>query len=273
MKSRSQARPVRRYRRYDAAATLPGRLLPGRPRPIARPSLDLGAYLSNSRVIAGIMLLVVAAVAAWFGLDSRFYVSSVTVTGATRTPQIDIARNSGLGGTHIVWVNAAETEAQILRTTPSLKSAKVSCQLPAKCTLKVEERMPVVAWQFGQAVTWIDADAMTFKPLETKEDLKLVTIEAIEGPALMAGRPADPKVIAAALSVARLLSDVKRYRYSGARGLEFDDARGFPVYLGLADDMSDRVMIWKALRDNLIAREVQPKFVDIRYPLAPYYGE
>ena len=32
-------------------------------------------------------------------------------------------------------------------------------------------------------------------------------------------------------------------------------------------------MIWKALRDNLIAREVQPKYVDIRYPLAPYYGE
>jgi hypothetical protein len=66
---------------------------------------------------------------------------------------------------------------------------------------------------------------------------------------------------------------VRSYRYSGAHGLEFTDDRGFPVYLGLADDMSDRVMIWKALRDSLTARDVLPKFVDIRYPLAPYYGE
>jgi hypothetical protein len=55
--------------------------------------------------------------------------------------------------------------------------------------------------------------------------------------------------------------------------LEFNDERGFPVYLGLANDMSDRVMIWKALRDSLAARDVLPKFVDIRNPLAPYYGE
>ena len=59
----------------------------------------------------------------------------------------------------------------------------------------------------------------------------------------------------------------------GAHGLEFDDPRGFLVYLGLAHDLNDRVMVWKALRDSLEARNVLPKFVDIRYPLAPFYGE
>ncbi|HZY41264.1 MAG TPA: FtsQ-type POTRA domain-containing protein [Anaerolineae bacterium] len=276
MKSRSQARPSRRYRRYNTTATLAGRL-DARPRPMPhfapQVNFDWLADLSKPRVLmAGALMLLVAA-AAWLGLDGRFYVTKLSVTGATRTPPLEVANTSGLVGTHIFWVNAAEAEAQLLRSTPALKSARVTCQLPANCSIQVVERTPLIAWQYGQAVTWVDADGATFNARAAQPDLKLITIDAVQGPALIAGRPADPKVIAAALSVARALPAVKRYRFSGAHGLEFDDERGFPVYLGLADDMSDRVMIWKSLRDSLIAREIQPKFVDIRYPLAPFYGE
>jgi cell division septal protein FtsQ len=269
MKSQSQARPARRhYRRYETAATHSRRI-----QTIARPSFDALVYLSNPRVVAGLLLGVVVALAAWLGIDARFYVTRMSVTGTTRTPPLEIANNSGLVGLHIFWVNATEAEAQILRKTPSLKHAQVTCQLPAQCSIKVEERTPVVAWQYGEAITWVDADGMAFAAHNQPGDPQLITIEATQGPALASGRPADSKVIQAALSVARLLPDIKRFRYSGAHGLEFNDDRGFPVYLGLAEDMSDRVMIWKALRDNLSARNVQPKFVDIRYPLAPFYGE
>jgi cell division septal protein FtsQ len=273
MKSRSQARPSRRYRRYDTAATLSGRL-DTRPRPRFAPQVNLDwlADLSKPRVTAALLVVLVAA-AAWLGLDDRFYVTQLSVTGATRTPPLEVANMSGLVGTHIFWANAAEAEARLLRSTPALKSARVTCQLPAYCSLQVVERTPLIAWQYGQAVTWVDADGATFDPRAAQPDLNLITIEAAQGPALIAGQPADPTVIAAAVSVAQAMPDVRRYRYSGAHGLEFDDERGFPVYLGLADDMSDRVMIWQALRASLIARGVQPKFVDVRYPLAPFYGE
>ena len=273
MKSRSQARPSRRYRRYRSTATLTGRLPQPRLRGGAPVNLDWLADLAKPRGVTAALLAVVAAMTLWIGLDGRFYVTKLSVTGATHTPPLEVANTSGLVGTHIFWVNAAEAEAQLLRSTSALKSARVTCQLPANCSIKVVERIPLIAWQYGQAVTWVDADGVTFNARATPPDLNLITIEALQGPALIAGQPADPKVIAAALSVARALPAQKRYRLSGARGLEFNDARGFPVYLGLADDMSDRVMIWKALRDSLVARAIQPKFVDIRYPLAPFYGE
>ena len=274
MKSRSQARPSRHYRRYDTTATRSGRL-ETRPRPRFKPrvNLDWIAGLAKPRVIAAALLVVLAAAAAWLGLDGRFYVTRISVTGVTRTPPLDVANHSGLVGVHIFWVNAAEAEDQLLRSTPGLKSARVTCQLPAQCSIRVVERTPLIAWQYDQAVTWVDADGATFAAYAEEPDLNLITIEAAQGPALIAGRLADPNVVAAALSVVRALPAVQRYRFSGAHGLEFDDERGFPVYLGLADEMSDRVMIWKALRDSLAAREVQPKFVDIRYPLAPFYGE
>jgi cell division septal protein FtsQ len=280
MKSRPQARPSRRYRRYNNAAALTGQL-EARSRSTRRStsraaspiSFDWLADLSKPRAVTVILLVVLVAAAAWIGLDARFYVSHLGVTGTTRTPPLEVANMSGLVGTHIFWVNTADAEAQLLRSTPALKSAHITCRLPANCSIDVVERTPIVAWQYGGTVTWVDADGATFNPRGNSTDLKLITIEAVQGPALIAGRPADPKVIAAALSVAKALPNVRSYRYSGAHGLEFTDDRGFPVYLGLADDMSDRVMIWKALRDSLTARDVLPKFVDIRYPLAPYYGE
>lgn len=229
--------------------------------------------LAQPRVVAAGLLVVLVLMTVWIGLDGSFYVSRLSVTGVTRTPPLDVANMSGLVGTHIFWVNTADAEAQLLHANPALKSAKISCTLPANCRIAVVERTPVVAWRYGDMVTWVDSNGETFSAQPTPADLKLVTIEAVQGPALIAGRPADPKVIAAALSVAQALPGVRNYRYSGAYGLEFNDPRGFPVYLGLAADMTDRVMVWKALSDSLEARDVLPKFVDIRYPLAPYYSQ
>jgi cell division septal protein FtsQ len=264
MKSRSQARPNRRYRRYETL-TLAGRI-----ETIARPSFEA---MTNPRVIAGVLLTIVVGIAVWLGLDDRFYVRQIDVTGNAFTPSSEIVKSSGVAGMHIFWVNGREVEAQLLRAQPSVKKASVTCRLPAVCSINVQERTPVIAWRYGNAVTWIDADSVAFAARDAPQALKLITIEATQGPALFPGRMADPKVVQAALSVAQLMPEIRSYRYSGAHGLEFDDERGFPVYLGLGEDMSDRVMIWKALRKDLSQRSVQPKFVDIRYPLAPYYGE
>ena len=43
--------------------------------------------------------------------------------------------------------------------------------------------------------------------------------------------------------------------------------------MGLGPDMVERVSLWKALSADLDARQVQPKFVDVRYPAAPFYGQ
>ncbi len=255
---------------------MPGRI-DTRPRLTSRsaPSINFDwlADLSKPRAVTAALLIVLVALTTWVGLDSRFYVSRLTVTGTALTPPLEVANMSGLVGTHIFWVNTADAEAQLLHLNPAIQSAHITCQLPANCRIAVVERTPVVAWQYGGLVTWVDAAGETFSPRPTTDNLKLVTIDAIQGPALIAGRPADPKVIDAALSVAKALPSVRQYRYSGAHGLEFTDARGFPVYLGLADDMTERAMIWKSLRDSLEARNVLPKFVDIRYPLAPFYSE
>ena len=83
MKSRSQARPVRRYRRYNTTATLSGRL-DTRPRATPRtasraasrlglPQIDFDwTSLARPRVVAAGLLVVLAALMLWMGLDGTF---------------------------------------------------------------------------------------------------------------------------------------------------------------------------------------------------------
>jgi POTRA domain-containing FtsQ-type protein len=258
LKSRSK------YRHYEAHSTLAGSV-----RSIER--IDFSVLL-NARSVSIALLVIVIGLAIWLGLDDRFYVNSIKVTGNDRLNAADIVQKSGAQGTHIFWLKPDEVAQQLPTVMPSISSAKMSCDFPSDCTLSVVERQPIVAWQYGSAVTWIDTDRIAFAA-EGKSSHSLITIVAMQGPALFPGQHADQQLIEAALAIAQALPEVHTYRYSPAHGLEFDDARGYPVYLGLGSNMADRVMVWRSLSTYLASRDITPKFVDVRYPTAPYYGE
>ena len=267
MATKHQARPKSklRYRRYESNATLSSVVR-------STPQFDLSALLSV-RVLTMALLALVVGVALWLGFDDRFYVTSINVTGNTRASAADIAAKSGALGQHIFWIKPQAVAQQLTTSWPSIRNATMTCTFPADCTLQVEERQPIVAWQFGNATTWIDKDHVAFAAEGKNNPKGLITIEAVQGPALFPGQHADQQLIDAASAVAQAMPEIQHYRYTVAHGLEFNDARGFPVYLGVGQNMADRVMVWKALSANLKARNILPKFVDVQYPLAPYYGQ
>jgi cell division septal protein FtsQ len=260
MKTRSQAK-LKRYRRYDAAG-LSG-ALDVLPRPQMRSIA--GKWLA----LVVIALLVVGAIL-YVWLSDTFYVTRISVAGNVLTSAQEIVQTSGIGGQHLFWVNHTAAGERIANGIPSIKSARVDCQLPNRCTIKVQERQPNVAWRFGGAVTWIAADSMAFAA-KRDTDLPLITIEAPQGPALLPGKEADQRIVTAAVAVAKAMPNVRVYKYTLDHGLEFQSDAGFPVYLGLGDNMADRAMMWKAAEAELRALGVTPQFVDLRYPVAPYF--
>ncbi len=262
MKARSQAKP-KRYRRF-ASAGLSGTL-----EALPRPQLRRRAVNGKWIAVAVLALLVVGAnLFVW--LSDTFYVTRISVAGNALTPAQEIVQTSGIGGQHILWVNATAASERIANGIPSVKSARVDCQLPNRCSIKVQERQPIVAWRFGGAVTWIADDGMAFAA-HRDTNLPLITIDAPQGPALLPGKEADQRIVSAAVAVAKALPDVHQYQYTADHGLEFQSASGFPVYLGLGKNMADRAMMWKAVEAELKQQGVTPQFVDLRYPVAPYF--
>jgi cell division septal protein FtsQ len=262
MKARSQAKP-KRYRRYDSAGW--SGALEALPRPRVRHHLAGVKWIA----VAAIGLLIAGAIL-WLWLSDTFYVTRLGVAGNALTPAQEIVQISGIGGQHMLWVNHAAASERIANGIPSVKSARVDCQLPNRCLIKVQERQPSVAWRFGGAVTWIADDGMAFAA-QRDTNLPLITIEALQGPALLPGKEANQRIVKAAVAVAKALPSVRQYKYTAEHGLEFQSERGFPVYLGLGDNMADRAMMWKAVEVELSQQGVTPQFVDLRYPVAPYY--
>ena len=64
-----------------------------------------------------------------------------------------------------------------------------------------------------------------------------------------------------------------RISYRMGRGLVLDDPAGWRVILGQGAGMERRLRVYAAVRSHLLARGVHPRFVDVRFPEAPYYSE
>ncbi|HJW82974.1 MAG TPA: hypothetical protein VJ754_01600 [Anaerolineae bacterium] len=270
-----RGRPARRatYRRYDQAVTSllwpvsdRAHRAPSRRRALrqAETHAILGPRVLSGSIVAALML-----VSVWAGFSDTFYVRAPIVTGNSRVPAPTIVAGSGIAGMHVMWLNARQVETAMLRAVPQLQSAQLACELPANCSIAVSEREPLLAWRWGQAAVWIDREGVAFP---AQGDVPgLLTIASTEAPAPLPGRKLDQKLMSAIVSLASELPKVRRYHYSTERGLEFQDERSYPVYLGTGANMADRVAVWRALGDNLAARRITPKYIDVRFPLAPYY--
>jgi cell division septal protein FtsQ len=262
MKARSQAK-LKRQRRYDSEG-LAGAWE-------ARPRFHRRSLPWRWMIGGAIGLMLIGAVL-YFFFGDMFYITRVSIGGNLGTSAQEILQISDVGGQHILWVDTQKAAERIVNGIPSIKQARVECQLPDRCSIKVQERQPSVAWQFGGAVTWIADDGMAFAAqARPGKEVKPIVINAPQGPALLPGKEADRRIVTAALAVANALPDVREYTYTDAHGLEFQSGQGYAVYLGLGENMADRAMLWKAVEAELVKQGVTPKFVDLRYPSAPYF--
>jgi hypothetical protein len=116
----------------------------------------------------------------------------------------------------------------------------------------------------------VDQDGVVHSARNGVQDV--LTLESSDVQPPPPGQRVDPDLMAAIVAAAQALPEVRILRVSAARGLEFTDASGYPVYLGTGTNMADRVVVWRALRDDLASRGIEPLYIDVRFPLAPYYG-
>jgi cell division septal protein FtsQ len=247
------------YRRYDASAA-----------PALHKASQANARRWSRPRVASVAILTLAMLAsAWAWMSDDFYVMQPQVTGNTRVPAEAISAGSGLRGLHAFWVNASAIEAQLIAAVPSIRNAQVTCALPARCAIHVTEREPLLTWRRGESEVWIDENGTAFTA--QGEPATTVLIEALDGAPVLPGQQLRAEWLETIRAGASALPEVQSFRFTAARGLEFEDAGGYAVYLGIGANMDERVALWRALHEQLVLKGIQPKYVDVRYVLAPYY--
>ncbi len=215
------------------------------------------------------LVVVIVALALWVLLDDRFYVYSADVEGTVRVSPREVFWASDLPGLHVLWVKPGEIEAQILAALPGLESAEVACRLPSNCAIAVVERQPRMVWSDGGQLWGVDADGVIF-PAEAA----FTEAWVVRGPLPQDedGLLAEPARVALAELWASGIEMSPELTYMPSRGFVITDRRGWSVIVGQGAGMDERLQTLEVVAAHLEAQQVTPKFVDVRFPKAPYYS-
>ncbi len=227
----------------------------------------------SARAISVAILFSTILAAFELAMGEAFYIYNPAVAGNQRVPAAEIVTASGIETLHVLWLQPERAASALTEKLPQVRSAFIWCGLPADCTIQVLEREPMIEWKQNQTRTWVDAEGIAFPARGQALSLPVIEV-APDVPALLPGRSVKPELISAVQDLVRALPEIRRLRYTPGRGIEFADPQGnWPVYVGVGPDMVERVSMWKSVSASLVSRKIQPKFIDVRYPQAPYYGK
>jgi len=236
---------------------------------VGRRTVAQPLHVQPGWLLLGIVVAVALGAVVWFSYSPRFYVVDAQVTGAQRVPEQLVFEASGLRFLHILWASEGAAEDSLLRVLPSLAAAEVTCTLPAHCTIAVTERPPLITWQDGGQLYWVDAEGW-FSPAEQP----LAEGWTVSGPLPVAAEGRiEQGVLAALAELEQLGLETRTLGYASERGLFFEDSAGWRVVLGEGTGMAHRMAVYAVVREHLLQGGILPCFVDLRFPEAPYYSE
>ena len=207
-----------------------------------------------------------------FELDD-FYIYQANVTGNHVLSAAEIYAAADIHTQSVFWLNPRQIEARV-EALPNIKDAQVSIALPANVIIAVEERLPEVIWQTGDEIWWIDSEGEFVPPRDEAEvdENRLLIIDTDNQP-VESNDHIDPAVIRSAQAIRQQQPELESLLYSQVFGLVYTTPEGWPVYVGRSNNIPAKLVVAESVRQDLIARQVVPLFIDVRNPQRAVYQQ
>jgi cell division septal protein FtsQ len=151
-------------------------------------------------------------------INPIFYVTNAEVGGLRYVPADEIYSSSGIANQHILFIDP-DIVRQNLLLSPSLSSARVGIEWPARVVIVVREREPALVWEQGGERYWVDVNGnLMALRTEIKELVRVVNEGAnipfhCPGPDCPEGQDSaitiDPAVILGAQQLKTLRANIE----------------------------------------------------------------
>lgn len=200
--------------------------------------------------------------------DESFYLTSIPVEGARAFSPSEIVATSGLASVHIFAADPNDA-ARRIGELPGINSAEVSLRWPNVVTIQVTESEPVALWKQNGRTFWIDEAGQLIPARASVPGLLLIESEIDEEASEDAF--VSDKVLAGALQLRQLRTNIDRLYYEPGNGLSYQDGRGWRAYFGSGLDMQQKLAVYETVVEDLLARSVSPAYISVRNESKPYY--
>lgn len=253
-------------------------------RRISLPLKTLGAELRlpalprikvSWRVVSGSMVfgLIFAIYLLW--TMPIFTVQQIRVKGLDMMESWEINTALQVNGQPVFFLDPKLLQEQLRTSFPEISGAEVHIGLPARVTVELTERTPLIFWKQSEVEAWVDAEGVAFPPRGEVEGL--VRVKAMDVPPALPTedgltRLIMPDMVQAILTLHEQTPKGKAIIYHSQYGLGWNDPRGWKVYFGQQpQDMQVRLAIYQAIVEMLEKRKLKPVLVSVEYIHAPYY--
>ena len=238
----------------------------------------------------------------------QFLVSSISINGLQRIDKDEVLEKIDITGQRIFMVNTNTIREILNRTYPELWDIRINLNMPNQVKIKLTERQPMIIWDNGAQSMWIDAEGYLIPARNAQQDLLVIkadsppayqlAIEDENSPnetdeekiqTIIRDKPqikgelqqslffAFPKKITSGLLTAILqlnawMPDEKELLYEAVRGVGWEDARGWNVFIGSKlESINDKMLMYETIVRNLEEKGIQPNMVSVEFLHAPYF--
>jgi hypothetical protein len=224
------------------------------------------------RFFSGIIIIGLVSVLFLFFNADIFYVHSIAVGGLQYMTKEEVFALSEIANMHIFWVDPQEVRKSILRS-PTIADATVSVGWPPNMVqIIIEERQPALVWEQAGIATWIDVQGRVMQQRENRPELLRIQTDSMMDEPLSPNVRIDPDAVTGALQLKTLYPNIEVLRYHPEKGLGYADGRGWSVWFGSGTDMPEKILVYNAIVNNLLSRNIYPVEIDLSNLDAPFYS-
>jgi cell division protein FtsQ len=228
----------------------------------------IGTFIRNGsrsgRLPAFLLSVGLAVLVFGFLFSGDFPVKVVVVQGNTVAYADAITELSGAMGQSIFTANS-QTIAQRVAAHPAVASVQVSTEFPDKVVIRLNERVPVLAWHTGDQVALVDERGDV---IAIADDPSLPAIVQTSGDGPTPGTKVTAGIVQAALYVhEQLTTKLAQLGYDPASGLTAQLNDGRTVVLG----SGDKIPLKLSVLQTVLTLPDQWTRLDVRQPDRPYY--
>lgn len=230
------------------------------------------------RIPALILMIGALALSVIVSTSASFFVYGAQIQGNRHIDAASIFEASGVNERHILWVDPREVAEQISQI-PGVKSVTVRLSLPAQVIIQVREREPVIMWRTMSVGGdwWLDEEGFVLPYHGDTEHPNTVFVVDWSDRQLQPNARIDPPdLVLWVKQMAQALPGARLFYYQQDRGLNFiqeKDNHKWPVYVGDGQGLALKIRSVQALSSYLLAHEIYPGFIDVRWPELPVFGE
>ena len=199
-----------------------------------------------------------------------FQVKGIQIEGLENYTEGEISQAINIVGSSIFFVDPELVKEDLRLTYPGLSEVAVEISWPASVLISLEERIPVLAWNWDGHVRWVDHNGVAFEPHHPGVDL--IQVNSAMLPPTVENRFVDPRIVDTVAILASYIPEDVELLFDVDHGLGWQDNRGWVVYFGFNDDDAhQKMMIYQALVEYLKGKRITPRVINVEYVESPYF--